>query len=361
MPNRIKDIFTNKMFDMNAHLRFKDEDAYKSFLAALESVQEEGCVVPIDGIASISTEIKHQGTTYPVEEQSDISHFVVGPSFEPFTFSLKVGEMEKEISFWRTIAKNKIIIKTEDNAIVFFQLTFIPNENRHTINYKIQFEKATTIEEVAESYCLADALLTKLYRPEVPHANKQEAITIIDLKNYFRYHALFLQRLLSIEKELDLHFSPELLKNLSREQQQDIDELYLLLILHKTVRLNRKLKSAESSAIIVNEESSSSVIGRAIEMTFSGTIDFEFLGQSVRLYTANLLTNAVVKDVQEESDGKIKLLYGDTDSKPMYFSYSAFETLEEATAELQTIMTEKKETYLNAPTSASYIEKFYSE
>ena len=57
MPNRIKDIFTNEMFDMSAHLRFKNEDTYNSFLAALESVQEEGCAVPIDGVISISTEI----------------------------------------------------------------------------------------------------------------------------------------------------------------------------------------------------------------------------------------------------------------------------------------------------------------
>lgn len=361
MPNRIKDIFTNEMFDMSAHLRFKDEDAYNSFLAALESVQEEGRTVPIDGVISISTEIKHQGTTYLVEEQTNISHFVVGPSFEPFSFPLQVGEQEKEITFWRNIAKNKIIIKTNDDAIVFFQFTFIPNENIHTINYRIQFEKATTIEEVAESYCLANALLTKLYRPEAPHVDKQEAISIINVKNYFRYHESFLRRLIAIEKILDLSISPVLLKDLPREQQQDIDELYLLLILHKTVKLNGKLTSTDATAITINEGLSSSVVGSAIDMTFSDTIDYDFLGQSVKLYTANLLTNAVVKEIQTEADGKIKLLYGDTDSKPMYISFSAFKTLEEASAELETIMNQKRETYLNAPTSASYIEKFYSE
>ncbi|MBQ7715011.1 MAG: hypothetical protein IJT70_03980 [Clostridia bacterium] len=361
MPNRIKDIFTNEMFDMSAHLRFRDGDAYKGFLAALDSVQEEGCVVPVDGVIAISTEIKQQGTTYPVEEQTNISHFVVGPSFEPFTFPLQVGEQEKGMILWRNIAKNKIIIKTNDDAIVFFQFTFIPNENRHTINYKIQFEKATTIEEVAESYCLANALLTKLYRSEAPHVDKQEAITIIDVKNYFRYHESFLRRLLAIEKLLDLSISPKLLKDLSREQQQDIDELYLLLVLHKTVKLNGKLTSTESTSITVKEGSSSSVVGSAIEMTFSGTIDYDFWGQSLKLYTANLLTNAIVKEIHEEADGKIKLLYGDTDSKPMYISFSAFRTQEEASAELKTIMNQKKDTYLDAQTSASFIEEFYSE
>ena len=246
------------------------------------------------------------------------------------------------MSFWRNIAKNKIIIKTNDDAIVFFQFTFIPNANRHTINYKIQFEKASTIEEVAESFCLANALLTKLYRPEAPHVDKQEAITIIDVKNYFRYHESFLRRLLAIEKMLDLSIPPKLLKDLSREQQQDIDELYLLLVLHKTVKLNGKLTSTESTSITVNEGSSSSVVGSAIEMTFSGTIDYDFWGQSLKLYTANLLTNAIVKEIHEEADGKIKLLYGDTDSKPMYISFSAFRTQEEASAELKTIMNQKK-------------------
>ena len=360
MPNRIKDIFNNDMFNMSTQLRFKDEVAYKSFLTALETVQKEGCAVPIDGISSISTEINNQGTKYPVVEHTSVSQFVVYPSFDPFTIRLQVGDQEKELVFWRNIARNKTVVKTDDNAVVFFEFSFFPNENKHTITYKTQYDKATTIEEVVEAFCVANALLTKLYNPEPAIVDKKDAISITNVKNYFRHHEAFLRRLSAVEKELEVSFSPSLLNDLPLEQQQDIDEVYVLLILHKMVRLNGKLTSTESTSITVDEKSFPSSVGSAIELTFSGTIDYSFLEQTVRLYTANLLTNAIVKEILKESDGKVKLLYGDTDSKPMYISFSAFKTKEEASSELKTIM-EKKDTYLNAPTSASYIAQFYSD
>ena len=360
MANRVQDIFSNGMLDIRGQLHFKDKDAYKSFLAALESVEEEGCAVPIDGVIKVSTEIKHHGTSYPMKEHTNISQLIIGPSFEPVTIPLQVGGKEKEIILWYNKAKNKTIIKTDDDAVVFFQFTFYQNENSHITNYRIQFEKATTIEELADSFCVAYVLLTKLYKVEESHSDEEDETNITNVKNYFRYHESFFRRLLAIEKELDLSFSPKLLKDLSCEQQYDIDELYLLLILHKTIKLNRKLTATESTSITYNEGSSAAVVGSAIDMTFSGTIDYEFLGQSVRLYTANLLTNAIVKEIRKEDDGKTKLLYGDTDSKPMYIAVSAFKTQEEALVELKTIM-QQKETYLNAPTSVAYIEKFYSE
>lgn len=362
MSNRIKDIFSNDKFNMSANFRFKDEDAYKSFLAALDSVGEEGCTVSVDGIHSISTEIDLRGRKYPVKELTDISNLTIGPSFEPFPIPLQIGETEQSVIFWRNTAKNKTVIKTTDNSVVYFEFSLFPLENRHTINYKIQFDKAKNIKEVADSYCIAYALLEKLYDYEASQLDDPDdksIISIIDVKNYFKFHMSFLKRLLTVEEDLNLSISPHLLKNISAEQQQDIDEIYLLLIQHKKFRLNAKLTSTESTSITFNEESSSPVIGTEIEMAFSGTIDYDFLGQSVRLYTANLLSNAIAKEIQEQADGKIKLFYGDTDSKPMYISFSAFKTEEEASAELKTIMTHKED-YQGAPTSSSYIKQFYS-
>ena len=81
---------------------------------------------------------------------------------------------------------------------------------------------------------------------------------------------------------------------------------------------------------------------------------------TVTLHTANLLVNALVKDIQECDDGTVKILYGDTDSKPMYISFSAFKTKEEAEQEGDNIL-QHDEVYINALTSNAYINQFYSE
>ena len=359
MPNRIKDMFSNDMFNISGHLRFKNNDAYKSFLAALDAVQEDGRSVAIDGVISITTEINHQGTKYPLEEHTMVSQFVVGPSFEPFTFPLKVGETEQEITLWRNVAKRQIVIRSDDSSIIFFQFVFFPNENKHTMTYKIQYEKAASLEEVADSFRVADAFLSKLFLVEDSYAAEKGTVSVQDVKNYFRFQEAFLRRLLAVKDELNLSFSPEKLKDLTRKQQQDIDELYVLLILHKTVKLDGKLESTESTTITLTGGTSSSVIGSNIDMTFLSTVDFDFPDNPVKLYSANLLTNAIVKNVTIASDGVTKIYYGDTDSKPMYISFSAFKKEEEASSEVRSIM-EHKDNYTKATSLNSYVNQFYS-
>lgn len=67
-----------------------------------------------------------------------------------------------------------------------------------------------------------------------------------------------------------------------------------------------------------------------------------------------------VKDIQKSDDGTVQILYGDTDSKPMYISFSAFETVEEAKHEENTIL-QHDEIYVNALTSNAYINQYYEE
>ena len=177
---------------------------------------------------------------------------------------------------------------------------------------------------------------------------------------YFRCYEAFFKRLHTIENELGLSISPSLLNELPQEEQQDIDELYLLLCKKQVVRLNAKLTSTDSTSIAMNHSNNSLNIGNKIALTFLSTIEFSFLKQTVLLHTANLLVNALVKDIQECSDGTVKILYGDTDSKPMYIAFSAFKTEEEAKQEADSIL-QHDEIYINSLTSNTYIKQFYSD
>ena len=83
MPNKLKDIFSDDMFNMSGTLHFSDGEAYKNFLSALEIVYAEGRVVPVEGVTSVSTTVGHLGTKFPLEEQTNITQFLVGPTVEP--------------------------------------------------------------------------------------------------------------------------------------------------------------------------------------------------------------------------------------------------------------------------------------
>lgn len=360
MPNKIKNIFSDDMFIIGSNLRFKDHEAYKNFLAALEIVHAEGRVVPVDGVISISTEVSHQGIKFPLEEHSNISNVMVGPAVEPVTISLNVEGTENAIKLWRSRTKDNILLWSDPDSIVFFQFTFLLSENRHTVKYKVQFEKARTIEELADSFSLAAALLSYLYKHEEKNPVEKGMVTLSDVKKYFRCYEAFFRRLHAIENELGLSISPSLLNELPREEQQDIDELYLLLCKKQVVRLNAKLTSTDSTSIAMSNNNSTLSIGSKIALTFLGTMEFNFLKQTVLLHTANLIVNALVKDIQESNDGTVKILYGDIDSKPMYIAFSAFKTTEEAEKEMNSIM-EHSESYTKALISNIYVKEFYSD
>ena len=185
MPNKIKDIFSDDMFNINGNLRFRDDEAYKNFLAALEIVHAEGRVVPVDGVTSITTEVSHQGARFPFEEYANISGFVVAPAVEPVPIPLVVGTDEKTITLLRSQTKDKVYLRSEANSVVSFHFTFLLGENRHTVNYKVQFENAKNIKEVADSFSLADALLSHLYKQEDNTPAENGKVSLSDVKEYF--------------------------------------------------------------------------------------------------------------------------------------------------------------------------------
>lgn len=359
MPNKIKDIFSDDMFNIGGHLRFSDDESYKSFLDALKIVQAEGRVVPVKGVTSITEEVRHQGVKFPLEEYKDISDFVIGPATESVHIPVKLGTEEKIITLLRSRTTDKITLRSEPDSIVSFRFIFLNGENRHTVNYKVQFEKAKSIEDVAESFGTAAALLATLYKYEDKHPVEEGKISIADAKSYFCNGEAFFRRLTAVAKEFDFSFSPSMLNNLSSEEQHDIDELYLLLCKKQVVRLNAKLTSTDSTAVTAHQCNENLDIGSKVQLVFLGTIEFKFLRQTVLLHTANLVLNAVVKEIQDGNDDAIKILYGDSDSKPMYMAFSAFKTEKEAADEADSIL-EREEIYANAPTINACIKQFYS-
>lgn len=360
MPNKIKDIFSEDMFNINGVLHFSDEEAYKNFLSALEIVHAEGRVVPVDGVTSVSSAVNHMGTKFPLEEHTNITKVFVGPAIEPVPIVLNVDGEEKTITLFRSRTNDKIILRSAPESIVTFNFMFLLGENKHTVNYKVQFEKAKNIREISDSFSLAAALLEHLYRQEDNTPAENGKVSLVDVKEYFRFYEAFFKRLSAIESKLGLTISPNLLNNLPREEQHDIDELYLLLCENKIVRLNAKLTSTDSTSINMNRTDTPLSMGQKIALTFLSTIEFSFLEQTVTLNTANLVVNALVKDIQKSDSGTIKVLYGDTDSKPMYISFSAFRTKEEAEQEVNSIL-QHDESYINALTANQYINQFYAK
>lgn len=82
MSNKIKDIFSDDTFNINGTLHFRDDEAYKNFLSALEIASIEGRAVPVSGVTSVTTTVGHQGVKFPLEEYTNVTQLFVGPAVE---------------------------------------------------------------------------------------------------------------------------------------------------------------------------------------------------------------------------------------------------------------------------------------
>ena len=336
MANKLRDIFSDDDFNINCTLRFENNEAYKNFLSALELVQKEGQVVPIEGVTSITEAIHDQTGSYPLGEHDHITHFIVGPSYELHEIEISVNGVNQKVTLQRYQTTESFILCTVPDSIVFFEFKLFKNSYKHNMTYKIQFEKATSLAEVIEAFEMAEGILARIYKSDGELSTDGKTSTVSDVRKSFRYSTVFFRHLSAIEKKFDLSITPEMLNDISNEIRYDVEELYLLVCQNKVLRLNAKLNSAEATSISMMSKNDSLHVGDQLKLSFLGDISFQIFDKTITLFTANLLLDAVVKEIQNTGDD-LRILYGDTDSKPMYISYMAFINKEDAEQELEAL------------------------
>ena len=99
--------------------------------------------------------------------------------------------------------------------------------------------------------------------------------------------------------------------------------------------------------MITGQSRSLYIIGQTLDNTFQSTAEYIIFDHPFKLYTANLLSNAVVRNIEQISDTQVKILYGNAEDNPMFISYTGFITEKEAIDEMRHIM-EHKEKYTEA-------------
>lgn len=352
MGNKLKDIFSNKMIDLGGNIRFDNPEAYKKFLEALKIVEEEGKVVEVEGVSSISTKVTSGNYEYPFSEDDRVEKVYVGPSIDivPITLQTEMGEMTLQLRRYHTTSET--ILENDKKSIVYLKLSVKKESGQNIFSYRAQPELAKNIEEIIESYSIIETFLNYLFRDNI-HASKEEYGMIENIKKYFNGAVAYFKRVRKIEEIFEKQFNPAK-QNEKGNDEQELEELYLLIFEEKAFRYNAKLNGPVDAEITMKVLDPQLAIGKKVEMTFSGTAEFDIYGEKILIYTANLLVNAVVKEIKEETDGKMKIWYDDTDSEPMFISYKGFKTLDEREEEMEKMMGHKKK-YIDAVTIEEYL------
>ena len=352
MSNKLKNIFSDKMPEFIEEIQFQDDECYKNFLEKLQIVQNEGRALEVEGISSFTTKVKDRDKEYPILKYNQITQFIIEPSTNDVEIILNTEYGKKIVLLKKYYTTNEIIFETDKDDIVYFKMVFIKNSFNFICRIQLRFAK--TIKDIVEAYNTAIIFLEKIFKHDDSQNISQEYMQIYDMREKFLKLKLFFKKLYLVEQEFKLTFEPEQINSIETNEEE-LEELYWLIIEKKVIRLNAKLNVTESKGVRITSETQKLEVGSKINLTFLEEVEYTIYDKKISIHTANLLSNAIIKEIREEEDGTISALYGETDSEPMYISYSGFKTLNEAKQEMQTIMKHKK-IYTDALTVNEYMK-----
>ena len=93
---------------------------------------------------------------------------------------------------------------------------------------------------------------------------------------------------------------PSKLQQDEEECWRDTEELYIILKKKMPIRINTKLTEIKTNDLKINQQKENIKVGTALDVTFIKRKEFYLWGETVEIYTSNLLTNAIVKEAENE-------------------------------------------------------------
>ena len=358
MGNKLKEVFSNQEITYKGKISFKDKESYKDFIEALNSVQEEGKTIRVNGVTDIATSVQTGDNIYPISEYEKIVDVIIGPSKEKVTFNIDTELGKRDINFSRFHTNNNIVLETKKDEIVYLKIVLEKGTGKSTITYRAQPEKAKSISEIIEHYNMIVAFFDRLFKQPIDDIKNNMQIKEWDsikfMKNYFEEAVLQYKKLHFVEQEMKITIDPSKLKQDEEECWRDTEELYIILKKKMPIRINTKLKEMEVNDLEINQQKEKIKVGTALDLTFVKRKVFYLWGKNIEIYTSNLLTNAIVKEIIEFENGTTRISYGEEDSRPMFISYKGFKTEKEAENEMKNIM-KNRELYVNAKRLFEYL------
>lgn len=349
MANKLRDIFSEKETLMTGTVGFIDKEAEARFADALKDVFQTGKTVQVDGVESVSMAIDSGAQRFPFKQvKGNISHFVVGPSFERKDYPLEINGENVLLPLWYYRTEKGMIIKTVTEEIIYLHLTVNFTENRTNVEITPHYEKARSIIEIINSLKKIECFLEKFFISDSVNTSPEYT----SIMKHIKQTRFIYEMAQYAEETCGLQFE---IPNIDLDENSSVLDLYELNLVLKRripVRMSAKLTATESTSIELRSNYQEET-GHEILLTFYGEIEYNVWGEKIRLHSSNLLCNAVIKDIAVLDNGNTKVIYGDTEDKPMYVSYKAFRTEDDAKQELQHLIDHKEE-YVEAKSVAQY-------
>ncbi|MBQ9927332.1 MAG: hypothetical protein IJO65_05100 [Lachnospiraceae bacterium] len=320
MGNKLKDLFTEEPDELTGIIHFANRDSYQKFVDKMDEVYVDGKPARVDGIKSIQFNMNDGDNQYQIEEQKHIKQVIVYPYQEEINIPIEFRGKQEQFVFHRKILQDKIELVTPVGAIVEVLIVLDTKKENVRLTYTTYDERAKDIQELIYAYERMFALIDSLYAKDFNNDEKNR------MQLYFKESISYFQRLEELSMSLGICIEPALIKS-EKDSQGMIERLYLLCVKKRKIRSNDRLNSISEVSVMECE------VGQEILTTHIYKEDYDLFNKKVTIYTVSCMFNAIVSKIEKDKEGTMKIYFTDSDIKPMYRSYSAHMTLQEAEKE----------------------------
>lgn len=351
MANRLQDVFSNDDYELGLKLYFDNIGDRADFLKALNAVYDEGNKVELENVTAFSPVYTRGSVEYPLTI-GEVSSVTIIPAYIPIPINTRIGK--REIKFKKCKKDGTTILETDHDAIIYLRISRGDNSNIVSFTYRVQYQYAKSIAEILESICDLLGFMDYLVGEDRGKQDRSELDGLFKMRKAAEAICTFFERLCALEQELNLIFDPKNIGEIDHFMQ-DVDELYVMLVLKQIIRPNVEITIPEDAGITLETGNRIPKIGTSLDMVYVGAIKYTIFGHEILVHTANLLSNAVIKEVRIDNNKRIKLLYDRSDDKPMLLACKGFANEKDAINEAREIM-KNKESYVGSLTAREYLK-----
>lgn len=343
MGNKLRSMLNHKDENYTLTVHFKNEKEKNEFLDVIEYIDTYGEPRKVSFSPSIDITKNINESQYLLEKNKTIEKVMLTPVCDMISLKLDLDGHADKIDFIRIVSKKFVRLKSKNMSLFKINIEFALEEYKMRLTYKYELLDDVTLQnlvyESKKFVALLEVLLKKGFQSE----------QLLEIRKLFKQSSNYYQRI----KELLNVFSIETdSKTAINESNLNfvIEEMYLLLVQKKIVKKNDKLNYISTADV------ESPQVGQELFASYIDKCVFSFANQNRNFYIVKCVFGARIKSIEESEAGKKLIYFEEKKDKPMFMSYSAYLTEEEAQFEIEHII-DKHEEYIHAEHFTDQLKK----
>ena len=323
MVNKLKSIFSNTPLETEQKIELRDQESYENFMQAIRNATISGEWEDVVGNITGQIFLKIGECAYPISEENAFEKLRI--RFRSLQLPIPTEEQNEKIyaTFYKD--KDKIVIESI-GELVKLKITLLQNDEAK-IAFSCDLEKAKCIEDIVKNFKNAITLLDYVFKGADDSCGSdeytEEVLTLKDFKIRFHNACVFWEKVGALEQKTKKKFDLSQIE-ISNDIIKLVEELYYLLVENKIIRLDAKLSDGKIEGKKKKNDDDFLKEGVPFSITFLNTYTYFFAGNEIKVYAVNYLLDAVIKEIHQ-ADGEIfEVIYGDSETSPMYISFTGF-------------------------------------